>query len=149
MSKTIDYTEVKIGDEIPIKTLKIDQEFIDNYAHICGDYNPLHVDLEEAAKSMFKGTIAHGTINSEPIFQAIGNYLRTYWPTEGTKIDLMFRAPVRPGETISSKAVVKQKRPKSFLKVGAGQNTLICDIFTVNDKGTECVMGTAEIIVPD
>ena len=40
MSKPIDYTEVKVGDEIPVKTLKIDQEFIDNYAHICGDYNP-------------------------------------------------------------------------------------------------------------
>jgi acyl dehydratase len=148
MSDTLDYTDAKVGDEVPTVSVKIDQEFIDDYAHICGDYNPLHVDLEEAAKTMFKGTIAHGTINVEPILQAVGNYLGTYWPTEGTKIDLMFRSPVRPGETISSKITVKQKRAKSFLKAGAGQNTLVCDVLTVNDKGAECVRGTADLIVP-
>jgi acyl dehydratase len=148
MSKTLDYTDVKVGDEAPVKSLKIAQELIDNYAHLCGDYNPIHVDLEEAAKTMFKGTIAHGTINSEPILQAIGNYVVTYWPPEGTKVDLQFRSPVRPGDIISSKIVVKQKKPKSFLKAGAGKNTLICDILVVNDKGTECVRGTAEIVVP-
>ncbi|MCX5886428.1 MAG: MaoC/PaaZ C-terminal domain-containing protein [Proteobacteria bacterium] len=148
MSKILDYTDVKAGDEAPVKSLKVDQGLIDNYAHICGDYNPIHVDLEEAAKTIFKGTIAHGTINAEPILEAIGNYLGTYWPTEGTKVDLQFRSPVRPGDTISSKIAVKQKKPKSFIKAGAGKNTLICDISAVNDKGTECVRGTAEIVVP-
>ena len=148
MSKIVDYTDVKVGDEAPVKSLKVDQELIDNYAHICGDYNPIHVDLEEAAKTIFKGTIAHGTINAEPILEAIGNYLGTYWPTEGTKVDLQFRSPVRPGDTISSKIAVKQKKPKSFIKAGAGKNILICDISVVNDKGTECVRGTAEIVVP-
>jgi len=148
MSKIVDYTDVKVGDEAPVKSLKVDQELIDNYAHICGDYNPIHVDLEEAAKTIFKGTIAHGTINAEPILQATGNYLGTYWPAEGTKVDIQFRSPVRPGDTISSKIAVKQKKPKSFIKAGAGKNTLICDISVVNDKGTECVRGTAEIVVP-
>jgi acyl dehydratase len=148
MNKILDYIDVKVGDEAPVKSLKIDQELIDNYAHLCGDYNPIHVDLEEAAKTMFKGTIAHGTINSEPILQVLGNYVGTYWPPEGTKVDLQFRSPVRPGDIISSNIVVKQKKPKSFLKAGAGKNTLICDVFTVNDKGTECVRGTAEIVIP-
>lgn len=148
MSKMLDYTDVKVGDEAPVKSLKVDQDLIDTYAHICGDYNPIHVDLEEAAKTIFKGTIAHGTINAEPVLQAIGNYVGTYWPPEGTKVDLQFRSPVRPGDTISSKIAVKQKKPKSFLKAGAGKNILICDVSVVNDKGTECVRGTAEIVVP-
>jgi acyl dehydratase len=148
MSKMIDYTDVKVGDEAPVKSLKVDQNLIDTYAHLCGDYNPIHVDLEEAAKTIFKGTIAHGTINAEPILQAIGNYVGSYWPPEGTKVDLQFRSPVRPGDTISSKIVVKQKKPKSFLKAGAGKNMLLSDISVVNDKGTECVRGTAEIVVP-
>jgi acyl dehydratase len=148
MSKMIDYTDVKVGDEAPVKSLKVDQDLIDTYAHLCGDYNPIHVDLEEAAKTIFKGTIAHGTINAEPILQAIGNYVGSYWPPEGTKVDLQFRSPVRPGDTISSKIVVRQKKPKSFLKAGAGKNMLLTDISVVNDKGTECVRGTAEIVVP-
>jgi acyl dehydratase len=148
MSKMIDYTDVKVGDEAPVKSLKVDQDLIDTYAHLCGDYNPIHVDLEEAAKTIFKGTIAHGTINAEPILQAIGNYVGSYWPPEGTKVDLQFRSPVRPGDTISSKIVVRQKKPKSFLKAGAGKNMLLSDISVVNDKGTECVRGTAEIVVP-
>ena len=148
MSKLLDYTEVKVGDEAPVISLKVGQDLIDNYAHLCGDYNPIHVDLEEAAKTIFKGTIAHGTINAEPILQAIGNYVGTYWPLEGTKVDVQFRSPVRPGDTISSKIVVKQKKPKSFIKAGAGKNILLCDVSVVNDKGTECVRGTAEIVLP-
>ena len=133
-----------IGDTLESKSLEVTQNLINQYAHICGDYNTLHVDVEGMKDHpLFGGTIAHGTINIEPVLQAICTIQGTTWPKEGTIIDLQFRAPVKPGDTIQSKLVVKDK------KTEGGKNILVCDMFISNDKGTDCVKGTAEIVVPD
>jgi acyl dehydratase len=132
-----------IGDTLESKSLAVTQELINEYAHICGDYNTLHVDVEGMKNHpIFGGTIAHGTINVEPVLQAICAIQRTTWPKEGTTIDLQFRAPVKPGDTITSKLVVKDK------KTEGGKNILVCDLLITNDKGTDCVKGSAET-VPD
>jgi len=129
-----------IGDTLASKSLAVTQELINQYAHICGDYNTLHVDVEGMKNHpLFGGTIAHGTINVEPVLQAICAIQKTSWPKEGTIIDLQFRAPVKPGDTIASKLTVKEAKP------AGGKNVLLCDMAIVNDKGTECVKGTAEI----
>jgi phosphate acetyltransferase len=127
-----------IGDTLTSKTITVTQELINQYAHICGDYNTLHVDVEGMKDHpLFKGTIAHGTINVEPVLQAICAIQKTTWPKEGTIIDLQFRAPVRPGDTITSKLTVKEVKG----------NILVCDMAITNDKGTDCVKGTAAIPV--
>ncbi len=132
-----------IGDILESKSLKVTQELINEYAHICGDYNTLHVDVEGMKNHpIFGGTIAHGTINVEPVLQAICAIQKTTWPLEGTTLDLQFRAPVKPGDTISSKLVVKDT------KTAGGRTILVCDLTVSNDKGTDCVKGTAEIAVP-
>lgn len=132
------------GDTLESKSLEVTQNLINEYAHICGDYNTLHVDVEGMKDHpLFGGTIAHGTINVEPVLQAVCTIQGTTWPKEGTIIDLQFRAPVKPGDTIQSKLVVKDK------KTEGGKNILVCDMFISNDKGTDCVKGTAEIVVPD
>ena len=132
------------GDTLESKSLEVTQNLINEYAHICGDYNTLHVDVEGMKDHpLFGGTIAHGTINVEPVLQAVCVIQGTTWPKEGTIIDLQFRAPVKPGDTIQSKLVVKDK------KTEGGKNILVCDMFVSNDKGTDCVKGTAEIVVPD
>jgi acyl dehydratase len=139
-----DFACINIGDELPSKSLSVTQDLINQYADICGDYNTLHVDVE-AMKSneMFGGsTIAHGTINVEPVLQALCTILETQWPIDGTTIDLQFRAPVKPGMTISSKLVVKDK------KTEGGKNILVCDMQIQDQDGNPCVRGTAEIIVP-
>jgi len=125
-----------IGDTLTSKTLTVTQELINQYAHICGDYNTLHVDVEGMKDHpLFKGTIAHGTINVEPVLQAICAIQNTTWPKAGTVVDLQFRAPVRPGDIITSKLTVKEVKG----------NILVCDMAITNDKGVDCVKGTAEI----
>jgi acyl dehydratase len=125
-----------IGDTLISKTISVTQELINQYAHICGDYNTLHVDVEGMKDHpLFKGTIAHGTINVEPVLQAICSIQKTTWPKEGTVVDLQFRAPVRPGDIITSKLMVKEVKG----------NILVCDMAITNDKGTDCVKGTADI----
>ena len=125
-----------IGDTLTSKTITVTQELINQYAHICGDYNTLHVDVEGMKDHpLFKGTIAHGTINVEPVLQAICAIQNTTWPKAGTVVDLQFRAPVRPGDIITSKLTVKEVKG----------NILVCDMAITNDKGTDCVKGTAEV----
>ena len=132
-----------IGDTLEAKSLSVTQDLINEYAHICGDYNTLHVDVEGMKDHpLFGGTIAHGTINVEPVLQAICAIQKTTWPMEGTTIDLQFRAPVKPGDTIASKLAVKD------IKKEGGKTTLVCDMAIANDKGTDCVKGTATIPVP-
>ncbi len=136
----MDIASINVGDTLPSKTISVDQQLINDYADICGDYNTLHVDVE-AMKSneMFGGsTIAHGTINVEPVMQAICAIQGKTWPAEGTTIELQFRAPVKPGMTISSNLVVKEKT----------DNSLVCDMQIQDQDGNACARGSAEIIVP-
>ncbi len=143
MSK-IDFSSVKVGDVLPSKSLAVSQQLINDYADICGDYNSIHVDVEGMKNNpMFGGsTIAHGTINVEPLLQAICDIEGVSWPAEGTKVDLQFRAPVKPGFVISSELIVKEK------KTDGGKNILVCDMKIKNQEGKDCVLGTAELVIP-
>ena len=132
-----------VGDTLESKSISVTQEFINEYAHICGDYNTLHVDVEGMKDHpLFGGTIAHGTINVEPVLQALCAIQKTTWPLEGTMINLQFRAPVKPGDTIASKLTVKDTKSEG------GKTILVCDLAIANDKGTDCVKGNAEIPLP-
>jgi len=132
----MDTARFNVGDTLPSKTLAVTQDLINEYADICGDYNTLHVDVEGMKDHpLFGGTIAHGTINVEPVLQAICTVQGTTWPNPGTKIDLQFRAPVKPGMIISSVLAVKEKNPES----------LICDMTIQDQDGKPCVKGTVEI----
>jgi acyl dehydratase len=139
-----DFASTNVGDTLPAKSLTVTQDLINQYADICGDYNTLHVDVE-AMKSneMFGGsTIAHGTINVEPVLQAVCAAQGTTWPLEGTAIDLQFRAPVTPGMTITSNMVVKEKKSEG------GKNIAVCDMQIQDQNGKPCVKGAVDVVMP-
>jgi acyl dehydratase len=141
MSKP-EFASIRIGDKVPPASIRITQELLNQYADICGDYNSIHIDVEGMKNHpIFKGTIAYGTITVEPVLQSIGAFQGTGWPVEGTKLDLQFRAPARPGDTITSCLTVKEK------KTIDGKNIVVCDMTSSNAAG-DCVIGTAEILVP-
>jgi 3-hydroxybutyryl-CoA dehydratase len=85
---------------LPPAHIAISQAMIDTYAAISGDFNPLHVDPEAAARTPFRGTIAHGCIPMEPIFQSVLRWLGVAVLPEGTKMTLRYLGPSRPGDTI-------------------------------------------------
>jgi len=77
------------------------------FAGISGDTNPMHLNEEYAAATMFEGTIAHGFLSSSFISTVIGTRL----PGPGcvyVSQSLKFKAPVRPGDTVTARAVVKE-----------------------------------------
>jgi acyl dehydratase len=58
---TIEEIQSKVGSEIGVSDwILIDQARIDAFADITEDHQFIHVDPERAAKTPFRGTVAHG-----------------------------------------------------------------------------------------
>jgi len=80
------------------------------FAAASGDCNAVHVNEEFAARTRFKGRIAHGMLTASVISAAIANKL----PGPGTIYlgqTLRFKAPVRPGDTVHATVVVSELEP--------------------------------------
>ena len=77
------------------------------FAGISTDVNPAHLDEEYAKGTMFGGRIAHGMLSAGFISAVLANRL----PGPGTiylSQTLKFKAPVRPGDTVTATVTVKE-----------------------------------------
>ena len=77
------------------------------FAAVSGDTNPVHIDQEFAAATMFKGRIAHGMLSASFLSTVFGTKL----PGPGCIYmaqNLRFKAPVRLGETVKAKVTVTE-----------------------------------------
>jgi acyl dehydratase len=88
----------------PQVTHRVDQQTIDAYAAISGDYNPLHMDPEYAAATQFGGVIAHGPIGLQALFEALARWLDAERVPVGVQIDVAYRGPVRLGDAVTARA---------------------------------------------
>jgi 3-hydroxybutyryl-CoA dehydratase len=69
------------------------------YAALSGDYNPIHLDPEYAAKTPFKARIAHGILSAGYISAVFGMQL----PGPGSVYisqTLIFKAPVKIDDVV-------------------------------------------------
>jgi len=81
------------------------------FAAVTTDTNPVHLDAEAAAKSVFKERVAHGMLSAGLISAVLGTRL----PGAGTIYmgqTLRFRAPVRIGDTVRATAEVTALDPE-------------------------------------
>lgn len=89
----------------------LDQKMVDAYAELLGDHNPLHVNTDFAAQTIFGKTIAHGGI----LFGLISRILGTTLPGPGTVYlsqTLRFHKPVYVGERVIVRVVLTDELPK-------------------------------------
>lgn len=77
------------------------------FAEISGDNNPVHLDEAFAARTLFKGRIAHGMLSAAFISTTVGTKLPGYGSIYVSQ-SLKFRAPVRIGDTVVTTATVKE-----------------------------------------
>ena len=97
------------GDKASRNTM-ITDEMIRAFADLTGDTNPVHLDDAYAAGTRFGRRIAHGMIAAGLISATLANDL----PGPGTVYlsqTLQFKAPVYPGDTITTTVEVKNVRP--------------------------------------
>ena len=134
-------TTARSGDKLPACEIRISQELIDVYASLSGDFNPIHVDAAAAAASVFGGTIAHGCIPMEPVFQSIMRWSGSEILPPHTALRLRYRAPSRPGDVIRSDAHVASE------KTTDGVRTVEIAFVCMNQRDELVIDGTCELTI--
>jgi phosphate acetyltransferase len=107
------------------------------FAETSGDFNPVHLDADYAATSVFGERIAHGMWSGALISAAIATTL----PGPGSVYrsqTLKFSKPVKLGDTITITLTVTDKKERVKLV------TIACE--GRNQRGEVVVKGEAEVI---
>ncbi|TNE83478.1 MAG: 3-hydroxybutyryl-CoA dehydratase [Gammaproteobacteria bacterium] len=143
MSQTLDilenitYDELNEGDSATFtRTLSEDELVL--FAAVSGDVNPVHLDADFAADSMFRERIAHGMWSGSLISAA----LATVMPGPGTiylEQSLAFKRPVKLEDTLTVTVTVLRKEPKNRV-------VFTCDVR--NQDNQQVVGGEAKVIAP-
>ena len=105
------FEEFKVDDVFVTPSRTITHDDIHAFATLTEDHNPVHVDPEFAARSIFGGVISHGPMMVGITF----GLLSKLDLLDGTVIALKgiewsFNAPVRPDDSVCVHATVKEAR---------------------------------------
>ena len=129
---------MEIGEKLPELVKNITQEGINRYADAAGDFNPIHVDEEFARSTPFKGTIAHGFYVFAFLSELMTCQFGKRW-VHGGRVDVRFKRPVRPGDTITLKAILADH------EVIDGRSRLVFDVIWENQEQEPALMGKASV----
>ncbi|MDI3513900.1 MAG: 3-hydroxybutyryl-CoA dehydratase [Rhodocyclaceae bacterium] len=108
------------------------------FAGVSGDTNPVHLDQEFAASTMFGGRIAHGMLSAGLISAVFGTRL----PGPGCiylSQNLKFKAPVKIGDTVVARVTVKELKTEK-------RRAVFSTVCTVG--ATVVLDGEAELLIP-
>ena len=135
------YDEVSVGETFGT-SLTVTETHLVLGSGLFGDFNPLHVNEEFAKKSMFGTRILHGPFTSALISSPVGMYFA------GTAIAYIehacrFKAPVRPGDTLTTTWTVTAKLDKPRHKGGIVVMTCVA----TNQAGEVTVEADGKILV--
>jgi len=113
------------------RTRLVDARDIERFTDISGDRNPLHYDAVRARRTRFGGIVVQGGVTSAILNAVVAEDL----PGPGTvflHVSWDFKAPVRPGDTITGQveiAKVRTDKPITELitRVVRGDGTVVVD----------------------
>ena len=116
----------------------VSERDIQLFAEVSGDHNPVHLDAEYAATTMFKERIAHGMFSGALISAAVACTL----PGPGTIYlgqIMKFTRPVKLGDTLTVRLEILEKLPKNRVRIATR-------VFNQNEE--QVVDGEAEVLAP-
>ena len=136
-AKGVFFEDLSVGQEASLSTPVTEADIV-AFAEISGDKNPVHLDAQYAAGTMFKERIAHGMLSAAYISAVFGMKL----PGPGAiyiSQTLNFKAPVKIGDTVVATVkvveLVAEKRRARF--------DCVCSV-----NGKPVVQGEAVLMVP-
>jgi 3-hydroxybutyryl-CoA dehydratase len=131
------FEDLAVGPEASMSRVVTEADIV-AYAALSGDYNPLHLDAEFAAKTIFKERIAHGILSAGYISAIFGMKL----PGPGAVYvsqTLNFKGPVKIDDRVESLVriieLIPEKRRARF--------ECVCTV-----AGQPVLTGEAVLIVP-
>ncbi len=116
------------------RSRKVSARDIELFTEISGDRNPLHYDEAAAKATRFGGIVVQGGVTSAILNAVVAEDL----PGPGTvflETRWSFKAPVRPGDTITGEVELTKVRPDKPI---TELNTRV-----IRDDGTVVLEGTA------
>ncbi|MDR2678255.1 MAG: MaoC family dehydratase [Zoogloeaceae bacterium] len=105
-----DIEDLQVGMSASVSKTITDADIV-LFSGVSTDTNAVHLNEEFAKTTMFGGRIAHGMLSAGLISAALGNRL----PGPGCIYmgqTLKFKAPVRPGDTVTATVTVKEVVPE-------------------------------------
>ena len=131
---------IKVGDKATFSRTVSEADVV-SFAEITGDSNPLHLDEAYAAKTRFKGRIAHGMLSAGFISAALGTKLAPNATVVYLSQQLRFQRPVKIGDTVTATCEVTAVQPeRRFVTVKTD---------CVNQAGEEIVTGEALVLLDE
>lgn len=132
------YDDLTVGQSAEYSKVVSDED-VKLFAKVTGDFNPVHIDEEAAAKTRFGARIAHGMLSGGLVSAAIANKL----PGEGSIYlaqTMRFTAPVRIGDTVTVSLTVLELLSKKRVRLAT-----VCR----NQNGETVLDGEATILVDE
>jgi 3-hydroxybutyryl-CoA dehydratase len=136
-AKGVFFEDLSVGQEASLSTTVSEADIV-AFAEISGDKNPVHIDAQYAAGTMFKERIAHGMLSAAYISAVFGMKL----PGPGAiyiSQTLNFKAPVKIGDTVVTTVkvieLIAEKKRARF--------ETVCSV-----NGKAVVQGEAVLMVP-
>ena len=136
-SRNTPYEVLEVGQTASFSKT-VEERDIQLFAAMSGDRNPVHLDADYAATTMFKERIAHGMFSGALISAAVACEL----PGPGTISlgqQMRFTAPVKLGDTLTVRLEILEKLPKFRVRVATR---------VFNQRDELVVDGEAEILAP-
>lgn len=119
---SLEEIQSKVGTEIGVSDwITVDQDRIDRFADVTEDRQFIHIDPEAAAKTVFRGTIAHGFL-SLSLLSRFGedSFLQPPGVRMGVNYGfdrVRFIAPVRAGKRVRGRFFLKsaeERKPRQW-----------------------------------
>ncbi|QEY64324.1 MaoC family dehydratase [Metapseudomonas lalkuanensis] len=131
------YDALEVGQKATFSTT-VEERHIQLFAAVSGDRNPVHLDAEYAATTLFKERIAHGMFTGALISAAIACEM----PGPGSIYlgqQLKFTRPVKLGDTLTVELEILEKLPKNRVRIATR---------VFNQNSDQVVDGEAEVLAP-
>ena len=121
------------------KSFAITAELIERFADVTGDHNPIHLDEDYAAKSLFKQRVAQGMLQAGLLSGILG----CHFPGVGTiylSQTLKFIKPVFIKDQITLRLEI--------LEISSEKNRVRLETRFTNQKGEDVITGEALVKPP-
>jgi len=120
--------------------MTLTQDQIVQFAGFCGDDNPMHVDLEYAARTRFGRPVAHGVFTLALISAVLGTKIGGPGVTVvQLGLSARFLRAVYPGDTVTATCEVTRINPE--------RRIAILDCTCVKQKGEPVLSGETTIML--
>ena len=111
MDSPLSFDDIQVGQIWVSPRRTITEADVINFATMTGDYNPLHVDYDFAAKSHYRRPIAHGLLGLSWV-AGLGSYFPYMNTLAFTAVrDWQFSRPIFFGDTVFVETTCMEKIP--------------------------------------